>query len=108
MNYTFTDGEKEFFVLTISNPCGKDDFPMEVNKNYFCNGKKLDDEQVYVLDDRLVIGLFHNASKCNEQSIAAIENHEITGQYCAFRNSAPLEEVKGGMGDIFIRLAKDN
>ena len=51
MNYTFTDGEKEFFVLTISNPCGKDDFPMEVNKNYFCNGKKLDDKQVYVLDD---------------------------------------------------------
>ena len=108
MNYTFTDGEKEFFVLTISNPCGKDDFPMEVNKNYFCNGKKLDDKQVYVLDDRLVIGLFHNASKCNEQSIAAIDKHEITGQYCAFRNTAPLEEVKGGMGDIFIRLAKDN
>ena len=105
---TFTDGEKEFFVLTISNPCGKDDFPMEVNKNYFCNGKKLDDKQVYVLDDRLVIGLFHNASKCNEQSIAAIDKHEITGQYCAFRNNAPLEEVKGGMGDIFIRLAKDN
>ena len=49
--------------------CGKDDFPMEVNKNYFCNGKKLDEKQVYVLDDRLVIGLFHNASKCNEQSI---------------------------------------
>ena len=96
------------FVLTISNPCGKDDFPMEVNKNYFCNGKKLDDKQVYVLDDRLVIGLFHNASKCNEQSIAAIDKHQITGQYCAFRNNAPLEEVKGGMGDIFIRLAKDN
>ena len=108
MKYTFTDGEKEFFVLTIKNPCGKDDFPMEVNKNYFCNGKKLDDNQVYVLDDRLVIGLFHNASKCNEQSIAAIDKHDITGQYCAFRNTAPLEEVKGGMGDIFIRLAKDN
>jgi hypothetical protein len=108
MKYTFTDGEKEFFVLTIKNPCGKDDFPMEVNKNYFCNGKKLDDKQVYVLDDRLVIGLFHNASKCNEQSIAAIDKHEVTGQYCALRNKAPLEEVKGGMGDIFIRLAKDN
>ena len=108
MKYTFTDGEKEFFVLTIKNPCGKDDFPMEVNKNYFCNGKKLDDKQVHVLDDRLVIGLFHNASKCNEQSIAAIDKHEVTGQYCALRNKAPLEEVKGGMGDIFIRLAKDN
>ena len=108
MKYTFTDGEKEFFVLTIKNPCGKDDFPIEVNKNYFCNGKKLDNKQVYVLDDRLVIGLFHNAGKCNEQSIAAIDSHEVTGEYCALRNKAPLEEVKGGMGDIFIRLAKDN
>ena len=41
-------------------------------------------------------------------SIAAIDSHEVTGQYCELRNNAPLEEVQGGMGDIFIRLAKDN
>ena len=108
MKYTFTDGEKEFFVLTINNPCGKKDFPREVNKNYFCDGNKLDNNQVFVLDERLVIGLFHNATKCNSQSIAAIDSHEVTGQYCELRNNAPLEEVQGGMGDIFIRLAKDN
>ena len=108
MKYTFTDGEKEFFVLTIKNPCGKKDFPREVNKDYFCDGNKLDNNQVFVLDERLVIGLFHNASKCNSQSIAAIDSHEVTGQYCELRNNAPLEEVQGGMGDIFIRLAKDN
>ena len=108
MKYNFTDGEKEFFVLTINNPCGKKDFPKEVNKSYFCNGTKLDKNQVFVLDDRLVIGLFHNATKCNSQSIVAIENHEFTGQYCELRNNAPLEEVQGGMGDIFIRLARDN
>ena len=108
MKYNFIDGEKEFFVLTINNPCEKEDFPREVNKNYFCNGTKLDDNQVIVLDEKLVIGLFHNAKKCNSQSISTIDNHEITGQYCELRNNAPLEEVKGGMGDIFIRLAKDN
>ena len=108
MKYTFIDGEKEFFVLTIKNPCGKKDFPREVNKNYFCDGNKLDNNQVFVLDERLVIGLFHNATKCNSQSIAAIDSHEVTGQYCELRNNAPLEEVQGGMGDIFIRLAKDN
>ena len=108
MKYNFTDGEKEFFVLTIKNPCGKKDFPREVNRNYFCNGAKLDENQVFVLDDRLVIGLFHNATKCNSQSIAAIDNHEYTGQYCELRNSSPLEDVQGGMGDIFIRLARDN
>ena len=108
MKYTFTDGEKEFFVLTIKNPCGKKDFPREVNKDYFCDGNKLDNNQVFVLDERLVIGLFHNATKCNSQSIVAIDSHEVTGQYCELRNNAPLDEVQGGMGDIFIRLAKDN
>ena len=34
--------------------------------------------------------------------------NDLTGQYCELRNNAPLEEVQGGMGDIFIRLAKDN
>ena len=108
MKYTFTDGEKEFFVLTIKNPCGKKDFPREVNRDYFCDGNKLDNNQVYVLEERLVIGLFHNATKSNTQSNAAIDSHEVTGQYCELRNNAPLEEVQGGMGDIFIRLAKDN
>ena len=45
MKYTFTDGQKEFFVLTIKNPCGKKDFPREVNKDYFCDGNKLDNNQ---------------------------------------------------------------
>ena len=85
----------------------KKDFPIEVNKNYFCNGNKLDDSQVFVLDESLVIGLFHNAVMCNAQSIAAIDGHEVTGQYCELRNNAPLEEVQGGMGDIFIKLARD-
>ena len=61
-----------------------------------------------MLDERLVIGLFHNATKCNSKSIATIDSHEVTGQYCKLRNNAPIEEVQGGMGDIFIRLAKDN
>ena len=59
-----------------------------------------------MLDNRLVIGLFHNAKKCNSQSIATIDNHQVTGQYCELRNNAPLEEVQGGMGDIFIKMAR--
>ena len=51
---------------------------------------------------------FENATKCNSQRIASINSHEVTGQYCELRNNAPIEEVQGGMGDIFIRLAKDN
>ena len=101
------NGEKEFTVLTIKNPCGKKDFPREVNRNYFCNGEVLDNNQVVSIDNRLVIGLLHNSSKCNEQSIAAIDKDEYTGAYCQLRNNAPLEQVQGGMGDIFIKMARD-
>tara|TARA_A100001011_G_scaffold350129_1_gene389164 strand:- start:677 stop:1405 length:729 start_codon:yes stop_codon:yes gene_type:complete len=106
MKHKFSDGEKEFTVLTIKNPCGKKDFPQEVNRNYFCNGAVLDNNQVVSIDNRLVIGLLHNSSKCNEQSIAAIDKDEYTGAYCELRNNAPLEQVQGGMGDIFIKMAR--
>ena len=106
MKHKFLDGEKEFTVLTIKNPCGKKDFPREVNKNYFCNGEVPDNNQVVSIDNRLVIGLLHNSSKCNEQSIAAIDKDEYTGAYCQLRNNAPLE-LQGGMGDIFIKMARD-
>ena len=107
MKHKFSDGEKEFTVLTIKNPCGKKDFPREVNRNYCCNGEVLDNNQVVSIDNRLVIGLLHNSSKCNEQSIAAIDKDEYTGAYCQLRNNAPLEQVQGGMGDIFIKIARD-
>ena len=107
MKHKFSDGEKEFTVLTIKNPCGKKDFPREVNRNYFCNGEVLDNNQVVSINNRLVIGLLHNSSKCNEQSIAAIDKDEYTGAYCQLRNNAPLEQVQGGMGDIFIKMARD-
>ena len=107
MKHKFSDGEKEFTVLTIKNPCGKKDFPREVNRNYFCNGEVLDNNQVVSIDNRLDIGLLHNSSKCNEQSIAAIDKDEYTGAYCQLRNNAPLEQVQGGMGDIFIKMARD-
>ena len=107
MKHKFEDGFKEFFVFTIKNPCGKKDFPREVNRNYFCNGDNLDKNQVVSIDNRLVIGLLHNSSKCNERSIAAIDKDEYTGTYCELRNNAPLEQVQGGMGDIFIKMARD-
>ena len=43
MKYKFSDGVKEFFVFTIKNPCKKVDFPNRVNKNYFCDGDKIND-----------------------------------------------------------------
>ena len=106
MKYEFVDGIKEFFVFTIKNPCNKNDFPNRVNKDYFCDGKKINDNQVYNLNDRIVIGLLHDGRSCNKDEIDYVKNHQVTGRYCELRNNTPLENLDAGMGDIFIKLAR--
>ena len=106
MKYRFINGEKEFFVFTIKNPCNKKDFPNRVNKDYFCDGKKINNKQVYKINDRIVIGLFHNGKRCEKDEIDKVKSHYITGEYCELRNNTPLENLEAGMGDIFIKLAK--
>ncbi len=106
MKYEFDDGLKEFFVFTIKNPCNKNDFPNRVNKDYFCDGKKINDKQVYNLNDRIVIGLLHDGRSCNKDDIDYVKSHQVTGRYCELRNNTPLENLDAGMGDIFIKLAR--
>ncbi len=106
MKHKFSDIEKEFYVLTINNPCGKKDFPYQVNRNYFCNGNQLDKSQVSVVEDKLVIGYLHESRPCQNTDIDYINEHQVTGKFCAFRNNTPLDELKSGMGDIFIKLAR--
>ena len=106
MKYEFKDGLKEFYVLTIKNPCDKQDFPNRVNKDYFCDGKKINKSEVYSLDDRIVIGLLHNGKSCEKDEIDFVKSHQVTGRYCDLRNNTPLENLDAGMGDIFIKLAR--
>ena len=106
MKYKFDDGIKEFFVFTIKNPCNKNDFPNRVNKDYFCDGNKINDKQVYNLNDQIVIGLLHDGRSCNKDEIDYVKSHQVTGRYCELRNNTPLENLDAGMGDIFIKLAR--
>ena len=106
MKYKFIDGLQEFYVFTIKNPCNKKDFPNRVNKNYFCDGVKINNNQVYSLNGRIVIGLLHNGRSCRKDDIDFVKTHQVTGRFCELRNNTPLENLEGGMGDIFIKLAK--
>ena len=106
IKHKFKDGVKKIDVLLINNPCSKKDFPKEVNKNYFCNQQRLNDDEVFVVDGKLVIGLFYEAEKCLKTDIKKIEANEITGTFCALKNDIPLEEMNIGMGDIFIKMAR--
>ena len=106
MKHKFKDVEKEFYVLTIKNPCGKKDFPKRVNRDYFCDGKDLSKDQVVEIDNRLVIGLFYEGKLCTKSDIAKVDSHQVTGMFCEFRNNTPLDQLQTGMGDIFIKLAR--
>jgi hypothetical protein len=106
MKHKFLDGLKEFYVFTIKNPCNKKDFPSRVNKDYFCSGKKINNDQVYNLNGRIVIGLLHKGRKCKKDDIDFVKNHQVTGRFCELRNNTPLENLEAGMGDIFIKLAR--
>ena len=106
MKHKFKDGLKEFYVLTIKNPCAKKDFPNRVNKDYFCDGKKINKSEVYNLNGRIVIGLLHNGKSCEKDEIDFVKSHQVTGRYCELRNNTPLQDLDAGMGDIFIKLAR--
>ena len=106
MKHKFKDVEKEFYVLTIKNPCGKKDFPKRVNRDYFCDGKDLAKDQVVEIDNRLVIGLFYEGKLCTKSNIAKVDSHQVTVMFCEFRNNTPLDQLQTGMGDIFIKLAR--
>ena len=106
MKHKFKDGLKEFYVLTIKNPCGKKDFPKRVNRDYFCDGKDLSKDQVVEIDNRLVIGLFYEGKLCTKSDMAKVDSHQVTGMFCEFRNNTPLDQLQTGMGDIFIKLAR--
>ena len=106
ISINFNGLEKFFNAIVIDNPCGKNDFPEFVNRDYFCKGGSLHPEHTYSVDNKLVIGLMHNAKTCNEYDLDYINNHEITGPMCEYRNSMPTEELNFGMGDIFINLAQ--
>ena len=106
MKHKFSDGLNEFYVFTIKNPCKKKDFPDRVNKDYFCDGEKINNNQVYNLNGRIVIGLLHEGRSCKKEELDFVKNHQVTGRFCELRNSTPLDSLKTGMGDIFIKLAR--
>ena len=102
----FEEGFKDVYAIIIDNPCAKKDFPKRVNKDYFCRGNILDNNQVETQDGKLIIGILHKAKYCESSDLRKISANKITGRFCPFRNSTPINELRSGMGDIFIKLAR--
>ena len=102
---TFDDKTELINVLTIKNPCEKPDFPEEVDRESICVGASLNKKRVTEINGRLVVGVLFESKICSPKDIEKINREVITGSYCPLRNNTPLKEVRGGMGDIFIKMA---
>jgi hypothetical protein len=50
--------------------------------------------------------MLHEAKYCEPSDLRKIYANKITGRFCSYRNSTPIDELKSGMGDVFIKLAR--
>ena len=101
----FNDKIELIKVLTIKNPCEKPYFPEEVDRDSICVGTSLNKKQVTEINGRLVVGILFDSKICSPKDIEKINREVITGSYCPLRNNTPLQDIRGGMGDIFIKMA---
>ena len=74
--------------------------------NELRKSKDLNKDEVFIVDDQLVVGLLHSANKCQAKDLSDISNNEMTGKFCAFKNQIPTDKLNMGMGDIFIKMAR--
>ncbi len=96
MNLSLKDGDFNYKVITIPDPCkNKDKIPNEVT-SFTCSGKKTQNG-VHSPSGRLIVGILHDTKICDERDI-------IYGS-CEQRNNMPIEKLRYGMGDIFVKLA---
>ena len=49
---------------------------------------------------------YQKVKKGKKEEIDFVKSHQVTGRFCELRNNTPLENLKSGMGDIFIKLAR--
>lgn len=96
------DGKSLIYdVLTIKDPCcNKNKIPNEVTSFKCLNNKT--ENGVYSDNGRLIFALFHNAVIAKKEHYEKIKDIQ---KQCEKRNNTSVENLKGGMGDIFVKLS---
>ena len=95
------DKEYEHYVLVIGDPCNKE-LPEEVN-GYNCMNKKTENG-IRTNNGHLIIAVLHDVEIFDESK------HDIEDvmSKCKERMSTEPDNLKGGMGDIFVKLSLNN
>jgi len=104
MTLNLSDGDFDYYVITIDDPCSNEEsIPDSVTSFKCMNGET--QNGLHAPSGRLIKGILHNGRICSEDEFKQIDKDEITGDYCRERNSTKPEDLKGGMGDIFVQLS---
>ena len=88
--------------IKLSEDYIKDRVKLALTEDLFPYG----DITTNLLDNKLVIGYLHESRPCLSTDLDYINSHQVTGKFCELRNNTPLDQLKSGMGDIFIKLAR--
>tara|TARA_B100001094_G_scaffold328914_1_gene390465 strand:+ start:783 stop:2144 length:1362 start_codon:yes stop_codon:yes gene_type:complete len=101
-----SDGDYPHFVITIKDPClYKDKIPSEVTAFKCQNG--LTNNGIRTNSGRLIIGVLYGINEMEEQPVKydpSIHNVDADN-FCKERICQNPDELKGGMGDIFVLLS---
>lgn len=94
---TLRDGDFIHKVLTINDPCLYEDrIPSEITC-FECEND-MTQNGIHTDSGRLIIGILHDVVEYEYQNIDDILD------MCDTRNSTPIDELRGGMGDISLQL----
>ena len=101
-----SDGPHPHFVITIDDPCINEELiPREVN-SYECQNNETQNG-VRTESGRLIIGVLFGQNEMEDDPVHYNPNtHTIDAdQYCEPRICQSPEDLRGGMGDIFVLLS---
>lgn len=86
------------YVLTISDPClNESEIPEEVS-SFKCSNKNTDNA-IHSTSGRVIIGILHDGERYNSEDISSVMDK------CEERINADPNDLKNGMGDIFVKLS---
>ena len=95
------DGPYIHHVLTIGDPCSdQSKIPPSVS-SFTCSNQKTQNG-IRTSSGRLIIAVLYDVVPYTNQNITNIND------MCRDRNSTPPDQLQGGMGDIFVKLALIN
>ncbi len=99
---SLNDGPFEHMVITIDDPCKKkESFPDEVD-SYDCQND-ITKNGIRTNSGRLIIAILHEHELYDHDSHD--EDLQPILELCEERMNTPIKQLKGGMGDIFVKLA---